>query len=305
MKREAWIIGPGSMGREYHKILSNFDVDLKVIGRSEKDDWPIKVYSGGLDSFIKQERCAPDYAIVCVNEHNLCQNVLSLIDHGVKNILVEKPAALNIENIKKLRDLAGDINLYVGYNRRFYQSVKKCKQIIDQSSGPVSVVFEFTEWAHKINFDHYTKEELSHFFLCNSSHVADTVFYLAGKPRTMHANTAGSTDWHPSAAVFSGGGITEKGILFNYYANWLSSGRWGIEVSTTDGKFILKPLEKLFFQEKGSLDQVEIELDSIDTEYKCGLFKQVESFLNSGEDLCTIEEHYKNCKFYYEMANYK
>ena len=59
------------------------------------------------------------------------------------------------------------------------------------------------------------------------------------------------------------------------------------------------------FQEKGSLDQVEIELDSIDTEYKCGLFKQVESFLGNGEGLCTIEEHYKNCKFYYEMANYK
>tara|TARA_R110001583_G_scaffold2257_12_gene16691 strand:+ start:783 stop:1700 length:918 start_codon:yes stop_codon:yes gene_type:complete len=305
MKRKVWIVGPGKMGREYYKILSNFDVEIEVIGRSEKNDWPTKVYPSGLDSFIEKSGYIPDYAIVSVNEHNLYRNVLSLIDHGVKNILVEKPAALNIKNIEKLCGLAEGVGLYVGYNRRFYQSVQKCKQIIDQSSGPVNVVFEFTEWTHKINFDHYTKEELSHFFLCNSSHVADTVFYLAGRPRTMHANTAGSIDWHPSAAVFSGGGITEKDILFNYYANWLSSGRWGIEINTTDGKFILKPLEKLFFQEKGSLDQVEIELDSIDTEYKCGLFKQVESFLGNGEGLCTIEEHYKNCKFYYEMANYK
>jgi predicted dehydrogenase len=298
-------VGPGYMGREYYKILSGLGIDTEVIGRSEKVNWPTEVYSGGLSAFIEAVDYTPEYAIVCTNEHNLYQNVKILIEYGVKNILVEKPAGIDIEQVERLHDLSREINLYVGYNRRFYQSVQKCKQIIDQSTCPVNITFEFTEWLHKVDFSHYTKEELSHFFLCNSSHVVDTVFYLAGKPKELNATTSGALDWHPSAAVFSGSGTTERDILFNYHANWLSSGRWKIEINVAGRRLILAPLEKLFVQEKGSLAQEEVVLDNIDIDYKCGLFKQVESFLGNGENLCTIKEHYENFKFYYKIANYK
>ena len=121
--------------------------------------------------------------------------------------------------------------------------MQKCKQIIDYSTGPINITFEFTEWPHKIDFDHYTKKELSRFFMCNSSHVVDTVFHLAGYPRDLKAMTYGHLDWHPSAAIFSGCGVTNKNILFSYSANWLSAGRWGIDINTDKGKYILKPLE--------------------------------------------------------------
>lgn len=305
MKKDVWIIGPGNMGLEYYKVLSKMNVKISVIGRSEKKDWPTEVYSKGLNSFIKDTPSTPDYAIVCVNERNLYHTTLSLIKCGIKNILVEKPAGLDIEQIEKLYVLSKEINLYVGYNRRFYQSVQKCKQIIDNSTGPINITFEFTEWPHKIDFDHYTKKELSRFFMCNSSHVVDTVFHLAGYPRDLKAMTYGHLDWHPSAAIFSGCGVTNKNILFSYSANWLSAGRWGIDINTDKGKYILKPLEKLFFQKKGSLEKIEVNLDTIDTEYKCGLYKQTEAFLNNSNQLCTIKEHFNNCKYYFKIANYE
>jgi predicted dehydrogenase len=306
MKKSIWIVGPGYMGAEYYKILSTMSVDIAVIGRTPNKSWPIQVYSRGLAAFIDKEEAVPEYAIVCVDEENLFENVEILISHGVKNILVEKPAAINIEDIKKLRDSSKNTNLYIGYNRRFYQSTQRCKELINESKGPISVSFEFTEWVHTINFETYSKDELAHFFLCNSSHVADTVFYLLGSPKEMQCNTSGSEllDWHPSAAVFSGNGVTERSALFDYHANWLSSGRWGIEISIPGKRLILKPLEKLLVQEVGSLEQNEVTLDNIDTLYKPGLYKQVESFLGNQKDLCTIDEHYKNFKFYYKIANY-
>jgi len=306
VKKSIWIVGPGYMGLEYYKILSTLPVHVQVIGRSQKKSWPVEVYSLGLPKFIEEARDVPEYAIVCVNEQNLFQNVEILINHGVKNILVEKPGAINIEDLKKLRDLSENTNLYIGYNRRFYQSIKKCKELIEKANGPISVNFEFTEWIHTINFETYAKEELAHFFLCNSSHVVDTVFYLLGVPKEMHCNTSGGglLDWHPSASVFTGNGITERDVLFNYHANWLSSGRWGIEISVPGKKLILKPLERLFIQEAGSLEQSEVDLENIDKIYKPGLYRQVESFLGNQDGLCTIDEHYKNFKFYYKIANY-
>lgn len=301
-----WLIGPGYMGLEYYRVLSGFGIKPTIIGRSAKPSWPCEVYEHGLQNFIQQDKLqVPKYAIVCVNESYLYENVKTLLDHGVENILVEKPAAINIEQLENLCNSLGGTNVYVGYNRRFYQSVQKCKQLIDSCEGPINITFEFTEWVHKIDFDHYSDEELHRFFLCNSSHVPDTVFYLAGKPKELNTYASGGLSWHPSASVFAGSGITEKDILFNYHANWSSAGRWGIEINLPGKRLLLKPLEGLSVQKKGELTSQEIKLSDIDVRYKPGLYKQVESFLGDKKELCTLKEQKDNFKLYYKMANYK
>ena len=78
--------------------------------------------------------------------------------------------------------------------------------------------------------------------------MVDLAFNLGGIPKELSSFTAGSLDWHPSAAVFSGAGISENGAPFNYRANWESAGRWGVEVLTKEHKLILRPMEKLQIQ---------------------------------------------------------
>ena len=306
IKESIWLIGPGNIGKDYVKVLKEFDLDITVIGRSKKDDFPLPVYDKGIESYLKfRLPDIPKYSIVAVNESELYNTTKILLEIGVKNILVEKPGSLSIKELTSLNDTATDknSNVYIGYNRRFYKSVQKCRDLI-KNNKPLNVNFEFTEWTHNIDLNHYTKYELERFFLCNSSHVVDLVFHLFGKPKSLNSYTSGGLDWHPSSSVFSGSGKTIDDVLFSYNANWSSAGRWGIEINLNDYKLILKPLEKLFLQEKGSLDVEEIKIDN--DLYKPGLYGEVKDFL-SGNDkvLCSLSEQINNFKWYYKIANYK
>lgn len=306
IKDSIWLIGPGNIGRDYIKVLKKFDLDITVIGRSKKNDFPLPVYEKGIESYFKFKLPnVPKYAIVAVNESQLYKTTKILLEKNVKNILIEKPGSLNTTDLLDLYELSvkKNSNVYIGYNRRFYQSVKKCRDLIGDSN-PKSVHFEFTEWVHKINFNHYDKSELEKFFLCNSSHVVDLVFHLFGEPKSLNSYTSGGLDWHPSSSVFSGSGKTIDDVLFSYNANWSSAGRWGVEINLTDYKLILKPLEKLFIQNKGSLDVEEIKINN--DLYKPGLYGEVESFLSGDKEyLCSLNEQINNFKWYYKIANYK
>ena len=66
-----------------------------------------------------------------------------------------------------------------------------------------------------------------------------------------------------------GCGKTTQDIPFTYHSDWNSAGRWSIEVFTNEGKYVLCPLEKLQFQEKGSIVLQPVEIDDVlDQEYK-------------------------------------
>ena len=314
LKDKVLLIGPGNIGLDYIKILKTLNVDIDVVGRSKKSSREFStkarwfVHSGGIESYINKNNKPPKYAIVAVNENQLSDVTLSLINYGVKNILLEKPGAINYSDLLTIKNMSSlnSCNVYIAYNRRFYQSIEKCREFLTDNKEPLNVHFEFTEWSHDIDFSHYTKNELQRFFLCNSSHVVDLVFHLFGRPKLLNSYTNGSLDWHPSASIFSGSGKTEQDVLFSYNANWSSAGRWGIEIILSDYKLILKPLEKLFIQKKGSLEIKEVKLnDNLDDTYKPGLYNEVNFFLHGAtKNLCTIREQLINFDWYYKIANY-
>lgn len=309
MNKSVWLIGPGNIGLDYAKVLLDQNVDLKVIGRSSRSGWLVPVYPHGISKFINEnQNNKPDYAIIAVDESQLYDVAVEIIDFGIENILIEKPAGISIEHIKHLhsKSLEMKCKIFVAYNRRFYKSIEACKKMIMEAGEDISVNFTFTEWTHSIPFDWYNEEELQRFFLCNSSHVPDTVFYLVGQPKELHCYTDGGLPWHSSASIFSGAGVTDRGIPISYNANWNSAGRWGIEIDIPDKKIILKPLEELKIIKKGTLVPELVDLDNgwVDIYYKPGLFEEVKSFLGTQEILCTIKEQLDNFLWYYKMANY-
>tara|TARA_R100000008_G_scaffold82117_1_gene66023 strand:- start:575 stop:1528 length:954 start_codon:yes stop_codon:yes gene_type:complete len=312
VKDKVLLVGPGNIGYNYIEVLKSCYVDIDVVGRSEKSSKEFSkktnlvVHSGGVETYLNENE-PPKYAIVAVNENQLCNVTITLLKHGVKNILIEKPAGLSLVELNKIKsNMSEDCKVYVGYNRRFYRSVEECRKFIEINEEPISVNFEFTEWVHDIDFKHYTKDELERFFLCNSSHVVDLVFHLFGTPKELTAHNRGSLDWH-SPSVFVGSGVTTNDVLFTYNTNWSSSGRWGIEILFSGFKLILKPLEKLYIQYVGSLQPEEVELDgTLDYDYKPGLYWEIKSFFGEhNRYLCSIEEHINNFKWYYEITGYK
>jgi predicted dehydrogenase len=316
MRKNCWLIGAGYMAEEYIKVLKEFSVNLTVIGRGVdraedlKKRFELNVFSGGISYFLDTNPHLPEYAIIAVSCEELYLVTKLLINVGVKNILVEKPAGLNHVEITDLVKCAefNQINVFVAYNRRFYNSVDLLKNQIEADGGALSAQFEFTEWIHTIDTIKFPSSVLSKFIIANSSHVLDTVFYLVGKPREFSFFVGGnSVDWHPSGSIFVGSGVSEKNVYFSYSSNWGSAGRWSIEILTSKCRYFLKPLEVLYYQNIGSVEVVKFDGDyQIDESFKPGLYKMVSAFIDEkvSSQLCTIGEHDSNFKFYNLISSY-
>ncbi len=308
-----WLIGAGIMSLDYIKVLQYFNANATVIGRGEAsarkftEKSGIAVHTGGIDAFLATQPPLPDAAIVSVNVETLYQTSKALIQAGVKKLLVEKPAGLNLQEIRDFQAYAKekDACVVLGYNRRFYASVLAAQKMIMADGGPTSFTFEFTEWAHVISKLDKPKEALKNWFLANSSHVVDMAFFLGGQPKQISCFTAGTLDWHPSASAFTGAGITTNNVPFSYHANWASPGRWGVEILTNKRRYIFRPLEQLHIQEIGSVAITKMEIDdSLDIKYKPGLYLQVKNFLEGNlTNFCTLDNQAQAMDMYSKIAN--
>ena len=308
-----WLIGAGGMSQEYAKVLRGLNKDFIVIGRGEdsakkfEENTNCHVIRGGVDTALEKYPL-PSSAIVSVGVADLAITSSKLIKAGVKRILIEKPGALNSEELKQiqLESKKSQTEIFIAYNRRFYSSTSTMKKLIEEDGGVLSCTFEFTEWSHLMSTSSHTANILNTWFFANSTHVVDLVFHICGTPKDWKSWTSGKLDWHPNSARFVGSGITEKNILFSYLADWEAPGRWSIEFLTKKRRYILKPMEELQVIELGSVVVNKYNLDnSIDIEYKAGLYNLTSSFLNNQTTcLCTLEEQIKNVEFYNKIAGY-
>ena len=314
MNQKVWLIGAGEMSVDYVKVLPGLQVDFEVIGRSKenakifKEKTDLSVIIGGLENYLNQRPEIPEAAIVSVGVEQLAPVTTKLLDYGIKKILVEKPGGLNEREIGALAEKSTKLGseVLVAYNRRFYSSVLKAQEIIQEDEGITSFNFEFTEWSHIIENIEKAKGVKDIWFLANSTHVVDLAFFLGGAPKELQCYTSGQLDWHPTASIFAGSGISETGALFSYQANWGAPGRWSVEMLTRKHRLILRPMEKLQIQEIGSVATEFVEIDDkLDQEYKPGLYLQVKHFLEGGSSaFCSIQDQLKMSKFYNKIANY-
>ena len=301
-KTKILIVGAGPMAIEYAKVLQAQKGEFITVGNTKvgannfENDIKTKVVLGGVENWLKNNSSI-DFSlykvIVTVNEHLLGTVAKLLINAGFKDVLLEKPGGLDIDDIKSVNSLAVEkkVNIYIAYNRRFFASTLRVKELIKVDGGVTSFNFEFTEWGHIIKDLVKNKEILNEWFIQNSSHVIDLAFHIGGSPVDMKSFVLGGQSWHPKGTIFSGAGITDKNALFSYNANWDSAGRWWIEFLTKENRYIMKPMEQLYIQKRGSISLDKIELDDeLDKTFKPGLYKQVEAYLNWPDKLMKIND---------------
>lgn len=309
------LVGTGPMAVEYVKVLKALGKEIRVVGRGRdsaekfKEATGIMPITGGIDEWLKNAKEPCKNVIVSVTENELGNTTLALLKEGFTSILVEKPGGASYAQIEEVakETKARKAHVWVGYNRRFNASTEKAREMILADGGITSSHFEFTEWSHIIGTLKKAEGVLEFWFMHNSSHVVDLAFFLGGKPEELSSYTAGGVPWHPAASIFSGAGKAENGALFSYQANWQAPGRWSVEILTAKNRYIFKPLEGLLIQAIGSVAVNEVPFDNhLDKEFKPGLYKQVEAFLNRNTaDLCTIEEQRNSLAFYRKMCPYE
>lgn len=295
------LVGAGPMAIEYAKVFKSQGITPVVVGRggasAEKftAETGLPVSAGGLDAWLADaSRPLPERAVVAVGEKWVGATAKSLLARGVRQLLVEKPGGFDAADIRSVHETATSQQaaVHVGYNRRFYASVEAAKRIIADDGGVTSFNFEFTEWGHVIAAVEKEEGVKEQWFLSNSTHVIDLAFHLGGMPQELSAYAQGGLAWHPTASVFAGAGKSVQGALFSYQANWEAPGRWGVEVLTRKHRLIFRPLEKLQIQKIGSVAVEAVDIDdTLDKDFKPGLYKQVQAFLAGGSDqLPTIAE---------------
>jgi predicted dehydrogenase len=286
------LVGCGEMAVSYARVLKALDTPFDVIGRRPEacatfaEKTGVMPRPGGVAA--TGGRLPQQTAIVAVNIDQLAAVVQQLLEAGVRNILVEKPGGLNAAEISATAGLAAPsgARIFVAYNRRFYASVQKARELIAADGGATSFFFEFTEWSHLITDLPLSPVVKQEWLLANTSHLCDLAFYLGGFPAQLTAHSSGALSWHPRGAQFTGCGVSRTGALFAYHSNWESAGRWGVEICTARRRLHLRPLESLNEQIRGELALKPVELaDQPDREFKPGLLAQTRCFLDgAGEE---------------------
>lgn len=308
-----WIIGAGTIAKEYAKVLSTLHKDYIVIGRSNEsadkfeNETGHTVVRGGLKAFLENipDTSLPSHVIVAVDVTQLADITGQLIKRNISYILTEKPGFAEVKELEKLGSLLEESKskVFLAYNRRFYASVFAAERIIQDDCGLLSFHFEFTEWAKSVLTVPRDKKVLDNWFYANSIHVVDLAFFMGGNPIKLSSYASGKLEWYKHS-VFVGAGETEKGVLFSYCANWNAPGRWAVELMTSKHRIYLKPMETLQIQNLNSvaLEPVEID-DQLDKEFKPGFYMQTKAFINNKfERFCTLEEQLSHLSFYAEIV---
>lgn len=315
MTNKVLIVGSGAMAKEYLKVLQALETPVTVVGRSVsgaqafEQETGLAVLAGGLEANIASlDIQGFTHCIVATNVTQLYDNVCTLLNAGAKRILVEKPFVIDQEQLDHAVRIAGDTSadVFVAYNRRFFGSVLKAREIIESDGGLEMVKFDFTEWAHVIEgLDKDTREK-ARWVLANSTHIIDLAFYFSGTPKELSVYHAGKLDWHPSAKVFTGAGISNNNVLISYGSDWGSAGRWWLELFTPKRKLRLCPMEKLLETMKGTIVEEEITLDNeADLTFKPGLYKQVKHFFSDDPaNLCSLGELNEHFHYFCDIAGY-
>ena len=314
-KSDLWLIGCGNNAIEHFKVLMALDISTTVIGRSKTScdhfysKTAIKPFSNGLQNNLALYG-APKEAIVSVSIDQLFSCTKLLIEKGCKKILIEKPGALEIKELIKLKELKDryKANLWIAYNRRFYESVRLLKTLTEDDHGIKSLVFEFTEFSSSFQNPNLSDKIKEKTLICNSSHVIDLAFNLIGEPKENKWSYfhSGYLEKHKSSSRFHGSGISKKNIPFSYHADWECPGRWGIDIMTTKSRFILRPLEKLQIITKGSLEAKFVDSSpTLESKFKPGFYEQCKEFISENHtNLKTLEEQINSFKIYKMMAGY-
>jgi predicted dehydrogenase len=306
------LFGAGPMAQAYAKVLDAQNVCYDVFGRGEASARSLTGAIGRVVLTVPFEEAKGTIhpatkAIVAVSNDQLYPMAMRLLNAGIKEILLEKPGGISIAEVSALSEAArrSKTRVLIGFNRRFYASTLKARDLIDADGGVVSCHFQFTEWLNTIP-RHYAETVYRTWVLSNPIHVLDHFIFLCGRPISLESFRKGGIDWHPTATVFTGAGSTEHGVLFSYHADWESAGRWNVEVYTRHRKLIFCPMEKLSEVLKNSVAVRPVEIDDVlDQDFKPGLYRQVEAFLNGRhEDFCSIEKQFEHFGWYYRITGY-
>ena len=183
-KIKVLIVGYGSIGRKYYKILKKLNfVDKITIFTSQKK------ISNSINKLIDIKKINPDIIIISspTNSH---YKYLKVINSFFKNkkILVEKPLFLKLNTLKNIKN-----KIFVGYNLRLHPVIKFVKKWVKKKKVVSAELYcgsYLPDWRKKpINKTSSYNKKISGGILSELSHEVDYARFLFGNLKNNYLVT--------------------------------------------------------------------------------------------------------------------
>lgn len=169
--------------------------------------------------------------LAVVTQHNTHARFVSAALNAGKNVFVEKPLAINLDELQQVetayQQTNGNAHLMVGFNRRFAPQVQKMKALLTSVKEPKS--FIMTMNAGAIPTDHWTQDNEvgGGRIIGEACHFIDLMRFLAGSEitgftATKMGDTAGVDITEDKASITLSFADGSFGTIF-YLANGSAS----------------------------------------------------------------------------------
>ena len=169
----------------------------------------------------KQVICDPDVSLVMITtRHHLHAKMVVESLKNKKHVFVEKPLALNIEELNDIiLSYDGSLTLTVGFNRRFSPHIQKMKQLLGEA--PMNVIATMNAGNIPANVWVHDMKVGGGRIIGEACHYIDLISFLTGSKvkavcmNAMGTNPAENTD---SASIFLKYFNGSTGVI-NYFSN--------------------------------------------------------------------------------------
>lgn len=161
------IIGLGRMGIRHLQAVTKLemeicgiaDVSAEVIALVSKD-YKLEQSVGYTDAYLMLKNTKPTALVIATTAPFHCEYVCAAADLGIKYILCEKPMAISLEEVEKMKsscDKAGSV-LAINHQMRFmpqYTQVKALIQDVDRLGALSSIIVAGSNFGLAMNASHY------------------------------------------------------------------------------------------------------------------------------------------------------
>lgn len=198
-------------------------------------------------------------------------------------VLMEKPAGYDLADAEKIEAAAkaSGSKVYVGFNRRFYDSVLQTRAgLAELPSDTLRFIHIQDQQSYAEARSHNHPETVvEKFMYANSIHVIDMIRSFA---RGAVKSVESILPWEGEKTHVMASLITfDSGDKAIYEGIWQGPGPWACSVSTPLKRFEMRPLETVSSVPAGQRRLTAHEIDSVDTQYKAGFYHQAGAVLNA------------------------
>ncbi|NCG10906.1 MAG: Gfo/Idh/MocA family oxidoreductase [Alphaproteobacteria bacterium] len=248
-------VGAGNMAVEHAKAFSalkNVEI-VGVTGRSEfkADNFANQFRTSSYSTIAEMyETSQADMVVTAVNEVSSRDVSLQCLKYPW-TCLFEKPVGQNLKQAEEILSAAEakKANVFVGLNRRSYNSTRKVLNDLSHDSSP-RVINVFDQQNKQVARDIGHPEELvENWMYANSIHLVDYLT-LFGRGDITDVELIKPFDRENPTSVVAALKFS-SGDLGLYQAAWQGPGPWAVIVSTDLNRYELAPLEKLTIQKLG------------------------------------------------------